>query len=181
MKSIFLAVIVQFILIVSFAQTFKPGDKVEINNSGGWYKGSVQQIGSGEWAGYYKVTYDGYTGQQWMKASNIKMQAIAAAAPSTAAGPRSGMYIILSYGNPSNPLRLGYFSLAGGQYIYYDMAKKVIGKGAYIYDAGSQTVQWKSGPFKESFNSGAFEIDRGGKTHKVRLNSVTIGSNSTDS
>ena len=180
MKKMILALVFQFALFPAFSQTFKPGDKVEINNSGGWYKGSVEQIGSAEWAGYYKVSYDGYTGQQWMKASNIKMQA-AAAATSTAAGPRNGMYIILSYGNPSNPLRLGYFNLSGGQYTYYDMAKKVIGSGSYTYNAGTKTVQWTSGPFKDSFHSGAFETDRGGKTHKVRLNSVTIGSNSTDS
>lgn len=180
MKKILPAILLQFCLGMAFGQTFNIGDKVEINNSGGRYKGSVEQIGSGEWAGYYKVSYDGYTGQQWMKASNIRLQT-AVAAPNTAAGPRNGMYIILSYGNPSNPLRLGYFNLAGGQYTYYDMAKKVIGSGSYTYNAGTKTVQWTSGPFKDSFHSGAFEIDRGGKTHKVRLNSVTIGSNSTDS
>ena len=149
MKKMLLAVSLQCCMAIVFGQTFQPGDKVEVNNSGGWYKGRVEQIGSAEWAGYYKVSYDGYTGQQWMKASNIKLQS-AAAAPNTAAGPRNGMYIILSYGNPSNPLRLGYFSLAGGQYTYYDMAKKVIGKGSYTYNAGTQTVQWTSGPFKDS-------------------------------
>jgi hypothetical protein len=96
-------------------------------------------------------------------------------------GPRIGTYIILSYGNSSNPIRIGYFELSNGKYTYYDMNKKTLGRGSFVYNAQNKTVQWISGAFKDANWGGKFEIDREGKTHKIRLNNVTIGSNSTDS
>ena len=180
MKKIILFATLQLTIMAAFCQQFNIGDKVEIYNSGGWYKGSIVEEGSGDMAGYFKVKYDGYTQEQWMKTSNIRTLRTSTVANS-ASGPRNGTYIILSYGSVTNPLRLGYFTLNGSTYVYYDMAKKVLGRGAYSYNAGNKSVTWTSGPFKDSKWGGGFEIDRGGKTHKIRLNSVTIGSNSTDS
>lgn len=172
----------QLFLSAAFGQTFHVGDKVEIYNSGSWYKGSILDIGTGSLQGYYSVKYDGYNQPQWMKASNIRLQkAESANAVNSSSGPRNGSYIILSYGNPNNPIRIGYFELNSGKYSYYGMDKKLLGQGSYVYDAKNKLVQWTNGPFKNFQWGGGFEIDREGKTHKIRLTSVTIGSNSTDS
>jgi hypothetical protein len=164
---------------IAAGMALKAGDKVEIYNSGSWYKGSIVAIGANDMEGYYSVSYDGYKQLQWMKTTNIRLQKADAARPSS--GPRSGTYLILSYGNPKNPLRLGYFKLNNGEYTYYDMGKKLIGQGSYTYDTNAAVVQWSNGPFKNSAWTGAFEIDREGKTHTIRLNTVTVGTNSTDS
>ena len=163
----------------SFAQSFNVGDKVNIYNSGAWYKGNIQQIGSDNYAGYYYVHYDGFNNGQWINGSNIKM--LSATKAATALAPRDGLYTILSYGSVTNPIRLGYFDLSDGRYRYYNMAKKVIGSGSYQFDPASKSVRWLSGPFKDAQWGGSFETDRDGKTHKIRLNRVTIGSNSSDS
>jgi len=182
MKKIILLTAFQFILFIAFAQSFNVGDKVEIYNSGGWYKGTILEIGSGNMQGYYSVSYDGYKQAQWMKKENIKLQKATAAKPaSDINGPRNATYIILSYGNPKNPIRIGYFKLSSGKYSYYDMSKKLIGQGAYTYNANNSTVQWANGPFKNAAWGGGFGIDREGKTHTIKLNAVTIGTNSTDS
>ncbi|MEP6676156.1 MAG: hypothetical protein ABJA78_13420 [Ferruginibacter sp.] len=181
MKKIIFLFILQLVLIITYGQTFKVGDKVEIFNSGGLYKGSILEIGTGGNSGYYSVHYDQYAQPQWMKASNIKLQKAATINNDPGTGPRNGQYIILSYGSPANPIRIGYFDLKNGQYTYYNMSKAVLGQGTYNFDAANKMVIWKTGPFKNSKWGGGFEIDREGKTHKIRLNSVTIGSNSTDS
>src|SRR5258707_80136 len=109
MKKVILVVVFQFVLFIAFGQiqNFNVGDKVEIYNSGGWYKGNIVEIGSGDMLGYYSVSYDGYKQLQWMRTENIKLQKVAAAKPAgDANGPRAATYIILSYGNPKNPLRL---------------------------------------------------------------------------
>ncbi len=99
-----------------------------------------------------------------------------------AQGPRLGKYNVLSYGaDPNNPLRLGYFELSsGGKYKFYQMGGKFVGGGDYSFDAASNTVEWTSGTFKDNGWGGAFEIDREGKTHLIRLTRNTIGTNSTD-
>lgn len=180
MKSACLLVVLQLFLFSVSGQNFKVGDKVEAYNSGEWYKGSVSQIGSDNYKGYYYIQWEKYSQGQWIKESNIRLQK-AAPGSTDNTGPRNGSYIILSYGSPANPIRIGYFDLANGQYNYYNAAKKLIGKGAFTYDAKNKTVQWTSGPFKDARWSGGFETDREGKTHKIRLDRVTIGSNSTDS
>lgn len=179
-KKICLLLALQFSLLSVFGQNFKIGDKVEAYNSGGWYRGTISQIGSDNYKGYYYVQWEKYSQGQWVKESNIKLQKAVSTSKDTIK-PRNGSYIILSYGNPTNPIRIGYFDLANGQYSYYNAAKKLIGKGSFTYDAKNKTVEWASGPFKDAKWGGNFEIDREGKTHKIRLNRVTIGSNSTDS
>lgn len=181
MKKIFLPAFFQLIIVIAFGQAFQVGNKVEIYNSGGWYKGSILQIGTGDYKGYYYVHNDQYSQSQWIKESNVRLLKTAAANSDIAKGPRNGEYIILSYGSPTNPIRIGYFQLKDGQYIYYNMSKKVLGHGSYTYNSKSKNVEWENGPFSEAKWAGNFEIDREGKTHKIRLNRVTIGSNSIDS
>ena len=99
---------------------------------------------------------------------------------SAADGPRDGKYRILSYGRVGNPpLFLGYFILSSGTYKAYLPGDKLSGEGKYTYHADSKSVTWDSGPYAGVWNGG-FEIDREGKTHKIRLKSTTIGTNSTD-
>ncbi|QEC66974.1 hypothetical protein FRZ67_06560 [Panacibacter ginsenosidivorans] len=182
MRKFILVAALQLFFSIGFTQSFSIGDKIEAYNSGAWYKGSILETGTGTYAGYYKVQYDGYSQVQWIKAANIRMQQTSDAnVENDKKGPRNGTYIILSYGSASNPIRIGYFELQNGKYTYYNMSKKNIGQGSFTYNAANKTVQWTSGPFKVANWSGKFEIDREGKTHKIRLNSVTIGTNSTDS
>jgi len=155
------------------------GDKVEVYNSGAWYKATISQIGSDNYKGYYYVQFEKFSNGQWAKAADIKL--VTAIVVEKNNGPRNGSYIVVSYSNPSNPIRIGYFELSNGQYTYYTTAKKLIGKGSFSYNASGKMVKWTSGPFKEAKWDGSFETDRDGKTHKIRLNSATIGSNSTDS
>jgi hypothetical protein len=99
-----------------------------------------------------------------------------------APAPRAGKYHILSYGNPRNPIRLGHFELAAGnRYRFFDNGGKDLGEGSYTFNAGTSTVEWVEGPFKKNQWGGAFTVEREGKTHKIRLNRVTFGTNSTDS
>jgi len=160
---------------------YQVGQKVEAFNVI-WYKATVIGFGSGDLAGYIKVHYDEYSSSsdQYLKASSIRIQKNTAT-PNFSGGPRNGRYTILSYGNIYNPITLGYFNLNNGSYTYYDAAKKPIGRGTYLYDANSKEVKWQSGPLRDYGPSAGFEIDREGKTHKLRLKYSTIGTNSTDS
>jgi hypothetical protein len=105
----------------------------------------------------------------------------AAAADPLAAGPRAGKYRILSYGATGRPpLFLGSVVLDGGHYTAYLPGDKPSGQGSYRYDAASHQVTWISGPYAGQWG-GDFSIDREGKTHKIRLKSTTIATNSSDS
>ncbi len=158
---------------------FQIGQKVEAYNVG-WYKATVLEIGSGDYAGYIKVHYDDYSSasDQYLKESSIRLRKNVAA-PNFSSGPRSGRYTILSYGR-GNPLTLGYFDLNNGKYTYYDAGINPIGKGTYLYDEGSKQVVWQSGPLKDYGASAGFKIEREGKTHSIRLKYSTYGFNSTD-
>lgn len=104
----------------------------------------------------------------------------AAGADSTAP-PRPGKYRILSYGAPATPpLYLGYFVLANGTYKAFLPGDKVSGEGRYTFDPGKHAIAWTSGPYAGVWG-GDFTIEREGKTHKIRLKSGTIATNSTDS
>lgn len=97
--------------------------------------------------------------------------------------PRLGKYGIYSYGAVGNPpLYLGHFILLpGGKYKVSRTSKEeYYGEGTYRFDAGTNTVTWLSGPFKENGWGGEFTIEREGKTHKIRLKRSTIGTNSVD-
>ena len=96
------------------------------------------------------------------------------------AGPRDGKYLIMSYGRVgSPPLYLGAVVLSGHKYKAYLPGDKAAGEGEWAFDAARQRVIWKSGPYKDQWD-GKFEVDRGGKTHKIRLKSTTIATNSVD-
>ncbi len=105
-----------------------------------------------------------------------------ARADDAATGTRPGKYIILSYGATNRPpLVLGYVVLEGGTtYKVFLPGDKPAGNGEYSYDAANKAVVWKTGPYVKEFGGG-FEIDREGKTHKIRLKRTTIATNSTDS
>ena len=88
----------------------------------------------------------------------------------------------MSYGAVGRPpLFLGSFVLgADGTYKAFLPGDKPGGEGHWSYDAANQAVVWDSGPYKGTWG-GTFTIEREGKTHKIRLKSTTIGTNSTDS
>lgn len=110
----------------------------------------------------------------------LLMVLLAAQIAWAADGPRDGKYRILSYGRVGNPpLYLGYFVLSDGTYKAYLPGDKLTGEGKYTYHADSKSVSWDSGPYVGVWG-GTFQIDREGKTHKIRLKSTTIGTNSTD-
>src|SRR3954468_7411007 len=95
-------------------------------------------------------------------------------------GPRPGKDLVLSYGAPgAPPLHLGYFVLEKGKYKAYLPGDKPNGGGNCHYDTSQHKVVWDSGPYAGVWD-GKFEIDRGGKTHKIRMKSTTIGTNSVD-
>lgn len=97
------------------------------------------------------------------------------------AGPRAGTYRILSYGAVGKPpLVLGALELDGrGHYRALLPGGRAQGEGAYGFDAATATVTWRDGPYAGVY-AGKFESDRGGKTHKIRLKSTTIATNSID-
>lgn len=159
-------------------QKFEVGDAVEAWNIT-WYKGHVMEIGTGkQYTGDYLVRYDEFGNDQWFAAKNVRaIQTVKV----YSGPPRAGRYLVMGYGNLSNPLHLGYFVLKGGnEYRFYTMGDKLIGTGRYRFVAASKTVSWLSGPFKQSKWDGKFEISREGKTHNISLNRATLGTNSTD-
>lgn len=99
-----------------------------------------------------------------------------------AAGPRMGKYQILSYGATNRPpLNLGYCVLEpDGKYKVFLPGDKPAGEGTYSYDAEKRTMTWKDGPYKEEGFGGEFTVDRGGKTHKLRLKRTTIATSSVE-
>jgi hypothetical protein len=104
-------------------------------------------------------------------------------ATDAAGGPRPGKYNILSFGAVGRPpLYLGHIELqAGGKYrISRKSEGDYYGEGTYAFDAATSTVQWLSGPCKDDGWSGTFTIEREGKTHKIRLRSTTIATNSLE-
>lgn len=159
-------------------QKFKVGDAVEAYNIG-WYKGRVVELGTGKKnTGDYLVDFDDYSIDQWFDAKNVRAIQVSKV---YSGPPRAGRYLVMGFGNPSNPLHLGYFVLKGGnEYRFYTMGDKLIGAGGYRFDPASKIVTWLSGPFKKNKWEGKFEITREGKTHTIRLNRATIGTNSTD-
>jgi hypothetical protein len=96
--------------------------------------------------------------------------------------PREGKYRIMTYGAASSPpIFLGSFVLAaGGAYKAFLPGDKPAGEGRYTYDAATHKVSWTSGPYAGVWG-GEFTVERDGKTHKIRLKSNTIATNSTDS
>ncbi len=60
-----------FTVFTLAAQSFGVGDKVEAYNVG-WYKATILEVGSGDYVGYYKIHYDEYASDQWLKNTSIR-------------------------------------------------------------------------------------------------------------
>jgi hypothetical protein len=106
---------------------------------------------------------------------------IACAADPLAGGPRDGKYLIYTYGAPTSPpIFLGFFTLSSGTYKAYLPGDKTTGEGRCSYNAETHILSWDSGPYAGVWK-GEFTIEREGKTHKLRLKSNTVATNSTDS
>ena len=164
------------------------GDRVEYFESG-WWKGTVVEVGSGANSGEFKVRADGSSFNKWAAARNVRLlprvtvkagrtqSAPTGESGGAASGPRAGDYSILSYLNPRNPLRLGRINLSSpGRYRFYNNGNRLLGEGTYSYSAGQ--VSWKSGILGRQGWGGGFEVDGGGRDHKIRLKSGTIAVNS---
>jgi hypothetical protein len=92
--------------------------------------------------------------------------------------PRDGKYLIESFGyNETKPLKIGYFTLAGSEYKYYDLDDNLIDSGTYVFDAPSKQIKWQTGRFKRIGWGGNFVIEQNGKVHTVHLNNTTVAKN----
>lgn len=115
-----------------------------------------------------------------MKVVAAFLFAVVASAALADDGPRPGKYRIMSYGAVGKPpLHLGSFVLEKGKYKAFLAGDKPAGEGRYKYDAAKKTVVWESGPYAGVWG-GEFTTEREGKTHKIRMKSTTIGTNSKD-
>lgn len=193
----------------ALAATYQLNERIEVNTLGSWDKATIIEVGTGEHEHEFKVHYDGYAASfdRWLLplyfrkagggSSNVTRSATPAPAATTTpppaaspagqarspGGPRLGRYNIQSYGAVGRPpLYLGHIEfLAGGRYRISNTAKaEYYGGGDYAFDAAASTIQWLSGPCKDNGWTGTFTIERDGRTHKVRLRSTTIATNSTD-
>ena len=170
---IVVAMFVAALATPSFAKTFSVGDKVRYY-APGWYDATVVEIGTGEKAGSYLVKPDAYARAVWSSSVEARPRAIAAAA--LAAPPRTGDYLIRSYGNPANPLHLGRISLLGGQkYRFYDNGGTLLGEGRYGFAGGR--VSWSSGILQSYGWGGEFKIRPDGREHSIKLNRTTFAIN----
>jgi hypothetical protein len=178
--------------------SFQVNDRVQTNANGlGWIKGTVIEIGSGSQNGKVKIHADGYPDDFWVRATMSsairKLAGESPAAEKSARGnaaldqaeattaPRPGKYLVMSFGAGSNPLHLGYVELtAGGSYKYLNMGGTTTGQGKYVYDGGTATVRWISGPVFENKWGGKFDITREGRTHSIRFTRTTLCTNSMD-
>jgi hypothetical protein len=96
----------------------------------------------------------------------------------SAAVPRDGRYLIESFGyNETKPLKIGYFTLAGNEYKYYDIDDNLIDSGTYVFDASTKQIKWQTGRFKKIGWGGNFVVEQNGKTHTVHLNNTTVAKN----
>ncbi len=179
---------------ISGAADWKVGDRVEAFNVT-WYKATITEIGGGKYAGHYRVRYDGFSQMQYLAASSIraipgagagstgaKGEAKAGAQPQLGSGdgPRPGKYLIMSYGATGMPpLVLGSFVLGKGSYEAFLVGGRSTGTGRYDYNAATRTVNWSSGPYAGVWGGG-FTVERDGRTHKIRMKSTTIGTNSVN-
>lgn len=189
---------------------YQLNERIEVSTTGAWDKATVIEVGTagGEHEGEYKVHFDGYAASYDRWLLPVYFRKVAGGAPTTpatptsapapatsdssspsapaadtGAGPRAGKYNIMSYGAVGRPpLFLGHIDMqAGGKYrISRRSSGEYYGEGTYSFDAATNSVKWLSGPCKDDGWNGTFTTDRGGKTHKIRLRSTTIATNSVD-
>jgi hypothetical protein len=165
---------------------FKVGDRVEGWITAEWLPATILQIGGGPDADSpYRVTCGApirdIQPTRWLPARYLRPLSKPLPASAAAGEPRLGRYQMLSYGNPSNPIRIGHIELvSGGAYRYYNAGGRQLGTGKYAFDATRQNVVWRDGLLREQGWTGTFTIEREGKTHKIRLMRTTIAVNNTD-
>jgi hypothetical protein len=147
---------------------FKVGDKVQAWNID-WYDGTIAEIGSGSYAGYYLVKWDKFSTPQYVKESNIRSRpgaaAPARASATTAAWPRAGRYTCMGYAGGIGQFRW-YLDLTRNGYTQHtpDLAG-----GQYNFDATSGRLFFLSGPYRANNWFGKFSVTREGKTHQIVL------------
>lgn len=188
---------------------YQLNDRIEVNTTGAWDKATIIEVGApgGEHEGEFKVHFDGYGANydRWLLPVYFRKiagepatsaaprtdpaQPSATPAPPAAAvmdsstAPRPGKYTIMSYGAVGRPpLFLGHLELLpGGKYrISHTSSGGYYGEGSYSFDAATGAVKWLSGPCKDDGWTGAFTVERSGKTHKIRLRSTTIATNTVE-
>jgi len=64
-------VILLFVVAILSGQSYKPGDRVEAYDAG-WNKGTIAEVGSGNYQGYYLVKYDAFTTQRYFKPDSLR-------------------------------------------------------------------------------------------------------------
>jgi hypothetical protein len=167
------------------APDVKVGDIVEGWITVEWLPVRLAQIGGGPDPAFpYLIEIGepigGIQPKRWLAAQHVRPRRRPDA---PAAGPRTGRYIILSYGaNPASPLRLGEIELAAdGAYRFLNVNGRVLGSGKYRYESAERRVIWQDGILEERGWTGTFTIEREGKTHQLRLMRTTIAVNSIDS
>ncbi len=152
----------------AMAQGWKVGDKVQGWNIA-WYDGTIAEIGSGNYAGYYLVKFDGFNTPQYVKAANIRARPGAAAPRPAAAGsadsPRPGRYVCMGYNGGVGQFRW-YLQLGAGT---YQQKTPDLAAGRFSFDRGARELTFQSGPYSRLNWIGLFTVEREGKTHRIVL------------
>lgn len=161
------ALTVLLVSTAAFAATWKVGDRVQAFNIS-WYGATITEVGTGEWAGYYKVKYDGYTQEQYLKADSVR--AIPGPEVTTASAPRLGKYVCLGYSGGPGQYRW-YLQIGKGN---YQQKTPDLAAGRYTFDARAQRVTFVDGPYAKLNWFGKFSVEREGKTHKIILRNKTF-------
>jgi hypothetical protein len=154
--------------LTAAAQGWKVGDKVQGWNID-WYDGTIAQVGSGNYAGYYLVKYDKFSTPQYVKAANVRARPGAAALKAAAAGsaesPRPGRYACKGYGGGAGQFRWYLQLTANG----YQQKTPDLAAGSYSFDKASKRLTFRSGPYSRLNWIGLFTVEREGKTHRIVL------------
>lgn len=167
-------------------ERFKVGQMVEGWITAEWLPVKLVQLGGGPnpdspYLVEVGAPIRGIQPKRWLGARDVRPLSKPLPPDAAAPGPRLGRYQILSYGNPSNPLRLGHIELVtGGIYRYHNAGGRLLGTGRYRFDLATSSVVWQDGLLEEQNWTGTFTIEREGKTHKIRLIRTTIAVNSID-
>jgi hypothetical protein len=153
------------------AADWKIGDKVQGYNVD-WYDATIVAIGSGNYAGYYRVHYDKFSAasDQYLKADSIRARPGAAAAqkagargPATA--PLPGRYVCMGYSGGPGQFRW-YLQLGANT---YRQTTPDLAEGRYSFDAAKKRLDFTSGPYRTNNWIGLYSVEREGRTQKITL------------
>ncbi len=162
---------------------YKIGDPVE-GYDFGWHPAVVKEIREGGKGPEYLLQYTKFSSSRWYKPAGMRAAGaedtgkVRDAAPA-GNGPRTGKYLIYSYGAVSAPpLFLGHFELiAGGKYrISRTSGEPYYGDGNYRFDAAASSIAWLTGPLATPDWTGKFSVEAG--RHRVSLKARTVATNS---